>query len=246
MKTKILIAALAALSGGAFWFFEAASYATFFGFLHGYALLDLVLFLSFLSLVFIFLEPRMASLVVLLSTLPIMFLLESKSLALGIIVFLSAFSIIPASNIRSEALERVSFSIWSVLRKGLPTFLTFLALSLAVFFYPSGNITEFEDIIPRPLFEAAILPFGDLGGNGEVKGALYESSIDLLEERFGSYEHYLPAVFALAVFAALRTLFIFIGLAAIALAWVMIRILLYANILSLSRKEASQEYLEIK
>src|SRR3989338_2945622 len=83
-------------------------------------------------------------------------------------------------------------------------------------------------------------------GDDKVGDALYRGSIGFIEERFGAYRRYLPAVFALAVFAAFRTLFVFVGLLSIALVWIIIRILLYTGALAISERQVSQEFIEFK
>ena len=240
--TKILIAALTALSGIVFWSLASRATVSSFGLIPFWALADLIIFLALLGISFLFATPWQAMVLVLLSASPIVYLLDNKFLAVIIIGALALSAAYPATSIRKQVAFQLSFSVWDILHKGLPTFLTFLALSLAAFFYPQLGTITFQDIIPEPLFEkvAALLPF-------EVPSdALYRTSIDLLQERFRSYERYLPAVFALGVFAAFRTVFIAVGWASIAFAWLIIKMLLYAKVVAILARQVSQEYIEFK
>lgn len=305
-RVQLIISLLVIASGGGFWFLVDGTTITSLGFLPLFAIVDLAFFFAFLGLSFIFLRPRIAAFNVLISFLPVLFFLENKFLALGIILFSSFFTIFPARRIQIELSERLIFSIYDIIHKGLPTLLTVLALALAAFFYPNQDQRRFEDVIPENFFQKVmvasnkllplqkIFPFeipdpnktvdevimdslrkegGDtffrlskaeqedvlrearkelsrnlktetLPGDAKVGSFLYKSSIDVMEERFGAYKKYLPAVFVFTVFAALRTLFIFLGWTSIAISWIVYRILLYTGMIKLSKRQITQEFIE--
>ncbi|OGF51878.1 hypothetical protein A3I27_02315 [Candidatus Giovannonibacteria bacterium RIFCSPLOWO2_02_FULL_43_11b] len=238
---KILFLVLIVASGGYFWLLLSGTHPTF-GLMSSLSAAVLVFFLGILGVSFILLEPNLTALSLFLSASPVLLFLENKYLALGIMLGLSILSFIPTRRIKKEIKSRITFSIREILHKGMPTFLTLMALSLAAFFYPIEGIRKFEDIIPESFFEKALtfLPF-------EVPSdALYRTSIDLLQERFRAYERYLPAVFAFAVFVAFRTLFIPLGWLGIAISWIAFKILLYAGVVKISTRPIPQEYIEFK
>ncbi|MBI2024230.1 hypothetical protein HYT00_02495 [Candidatus Giovannonibacteria bacterium] len=84
----------------------------------------------------------------------------------------------------------------------------------------------------------------NIDGNAKVGTIFYRESIKLLEEKFESYRMYLPLAFALAVFAAFRTSFIFAGWLAVALCWIIYKILLYTRVVELTKREVPHEYIE--
>lgn len=83
-----------------------------------------------------------------------------------------------------------------------------------------------------------------IDGHSKVGAIFYKESVQLLEEKFESYKIYLPLAFAIAVFAAFRTSFIFAGWLAVALCWIIYKILLYTRVVALVKREVSQEYIK--
>lgn len=251
---QIILSILVILTGAAFWFLVNGAAISVWGFLPAFAAIDLIIFLALAGLSFIFLFPSRVALLLLISSVPILFFLENKLLALAIILLFSLLSFFPASWTRKEGQSRLRFSVTEVLGQGFGTFLTLLALTLAAFLYPQGKIVQFQDIIPESVFENTLefsgrhlpLPFLSSDLSREEKKNFYQFSIEMLEERFGGYRRYLPAVFALAVFAALRTAFILFGFLAIAFGWLIIKILLYADVLAIKTREVVQDYIEFK
>ena len=81
-------------------------------------------------------------------------------------------------------------------------------------------------------------------GNLRIGDVLYQGSIGIIEARFGAYKKYLPAIFALAVFAAFRTLFIMLGWISVAISWIAFKILLYAGVVKIFTRTMPQEYVE--
>jgi len=239
---KLMLSALVVASGGYFWFLLGGAYPPTLGLISSLSAVVLVFFLGMLGLAFILLEKNISALLVLLSASPTLLFLGDKYLALGIMLWSATLSFVPAHRIKKEIKSRMIFSVGEMLHKGMPVFLTIMALSLAAFFYPQLGAITFQDVIPESFFEKvlAFLPF-------EVpEDALYQTSIDLLQERFRSYERYLPVVFVFVVFAAFRTLFILLGWIGIAISWLAFKILLYASVVKISTRPMPQEYIEFK
>ncbi len=239
---KLILSALVVASGGYFWFLLGGAYPPTLGLISSLSAVVLIFFLGMIGLAFILLEKNISALSIFLSASPTLLFLEDKYLALSIMLGSAILSFVPAVRIKKEIESRMIFSVGEILHKGMPAFLTIIALSLAAFFYPQLGAITFQDIIPESFFEKALafLPF-------EVpRDALYKTSIDLLQERFRAYERYLPAVFIFVVFAAFRTLFILFGWISIAISWLAFKILLYAGILKISTRQMPQEYIEFK
>ncbi|OGF68590.1 hypothetical protein A3H65_03090 [Candidatus Giovannonibacteria bacterium RIFCSPLOWO2_02_FULL_45_14] len=302
---KIILSGLIIASGGYFWYLVGGTNPIF-GLISPFSAAVLVFFFGITGLSFILLGNNISALSIFLSAAPTLLFLENKYLALGIMFGSSILSFIPAGRIKKEIKSRMTFSVDELLRKGLPTFLTIMALSLAGFFYPEDGIRKFEDIIPKSAFEKVltaagkiplagkILPFDipdpaktvdealitvirsenafifdklsqaeksgilaqaraelakNLGaekieGNLRIGDVLYQGSIGIIEARFGAYKKYLPAIFALAVFAAFRTLFIMLGWISVAISWIAFKILLYAGVVKIFTRTMPQEYVE--
>lgn len=229
-KNQLILAVLAVISGGVFWFFIPQPF---------YALVLLVFYAAFLGLGFLLLPSWVSSLVVLLSSLPIFLFFRNYFLASGAILFLSLLTLFPALRVKNETGRHLKFSLIIFLRKGLPLFFTFFALALAALLYPAGEEITFEDILPREL----IIPILPSFAEPEL---LYQNALGFFEARFGAYEKYLPAVFAFGTFIVLRTLFIVVGWMSMALAWLIFKLLLYSGTFVLATRPVAQEYLILK
>lgn len=237
---QLVLSMFIIVSGGALWFLfdEVVSPSP-------YALADLTLFTSLLGLGFLLLPAWLPVILIFISFLPVTIFMDDILLAAALLAFFPILTLIPAFMVKSEILSRVNFSVPGLLRRGLPTFLSLMAIALAVFFYPGDREITFENIIPRNIFDNVISVTEEIiGAKGSLPRELvYQSTLDLLQARFGAYEKYLPAVFAFGIFALFRTLFIVLGWVSISLALFIFKFLVWTGMVVVSRRPASQEYI---
>ena len=79
--------------------------------------------------------------------------LGNAAIGLGLILIFSALSFLPAILVKRENRLRLSSSVIPSLRKGIPLFLTFLAIFIAISVSLERSTVSFEDIIGRDLFD---------------------------------------------------------------------------------------------
>lgn len=235
---KFLLSFLVISSGCLFWFILSGAYPTF-GLNSSALVIVLVFFFGATGLSFILLEQNESVINLILSASPVFLFLEDKYLAVGIMLGIAILGLVPSGRIKKEIKSRLTFSVGEILHKGFPFFLTIFALALAAFFYPRVGLVTIQDIIPESFFERtlAFLPFD------APSDALYETSIDLLRDRFRAYERYLPAVFTFAVFVGFRTIFIILGWLSLVISWILFKMFLYGGLVKISTRVADQEYI---
>lgn len=163
IKKSLFLGSIAVLAGGAFWYFFKDSIE--FGNLETasiwWSLFALACFTTSLSLLLLFAEHRWLVLVpFILSIVPLVYEFGYQlpilvSLLIAISTLLHAYS-----RVRKEAESRIHFNISILLREGLPTILTAIALLCAVAYYMETNKAPeritIRDILPRALFETIL------------------------------------------------------------------------------------------
>lgn len=163
IKKSLFLGSIAVLAGSAFWFFFKDSIE--FGNLEAVpvwlSLFALICFITSLSLLLLFAEHRWLVLApFILGTAPMVYMFGYQlpilvSLLIAIVGLLRA-----QVRVRKEAESRIHFNISILLREGLPTILTVIALLCAVAYYTETNKAPeritIRDVLPRALFETIL------------------------------------------------------------------------------------------
>ncbi len=156
LKTsQLVLALLVVVTGAVFWFLLKGAVADPRGLFLFWALVAFSMHLAFLGLSFLLSPVWLPSAAVFLSGLLMLFFFELTPRSFLFILALSFLTSLPALRVRRESEARLKFSLVPILRKGLPLFLTFAALGLAVFLYPAEGSVGFKDILPERVFEEA-------------------------------------------------------------------------------------------
>jgi len=149
----------------------------------------------------------------------------------------------------NEKENRIKIQIGKILRKGLPSVLTGLALIIAAVYYFSPLAAQWQGKIeiPRPLFDAISQPMIDsasLGSSEEIGDMIYDSVNQSVNKYSQNYEEYIPFGLAVGVFFTVKALGIVLIWLVILLSAAIFKILVSFGAVKIHEKAVLQEVME--
>jgi len=165
----------------------------------------------------------------------------------------------------NEKKARTKIQVDKILRRGLPSILTGLALIISVAFYFSPLALQGQDQIrlPRPLFDIIIQPiiktfegqvpisqlseqFGvNLEGDEKLEDVLYQVVNQEINKFSQPYQQYMPLGFTLGVFFALKVIGVILMWLVILLSWLIFKILVSIKAIKIQEKAVLKEVIEV-
>jgi len=141
----------------------------------------------------------------------------------------------------NEKENRIKIQIGKILRKGLPSVLTGLALIIAVVYYfsPLAARGQGEIEIPRPLFDVI-----SQSSSEEIGDMIYDSVNKSINKYSQNYEEYIPFGLAVGVFFTVKALGIVLIWLVILLSAAIFKILVSFGAVKIHEKAVLQEVME--
>lgn len=134
--------------------------------------LSLLLFGALIGFCFLLLDWRSFILTIAAGTIPFFFFFDVSRISVGLFALFLGSSMIPFFRLHAERHSRLQFRGWVLLRRGLPTFFTFLALFFSISVSGSSRMVAVADLLPQNLVEYGFRLF-------EKEGALTKNQITL-------------------------------------------------------------------
>lgn len=225
-----------------------------------------LILLIFLSLNWLLTKSKAVLLITLVLILVSFFFVFSFKIEYLAILFIALlFFLFGSFRAINEKKVRIKIQVDKILRRGLPSILTGLALVIAVAFYFSPLALQSQDQIrlPRPLFNIIIQPitkifeeqvpisqlseqFGiNLEGNEKFEDILYQVVNQEINKYGQPYQQYFPLGLALGIFFALKTIGFLFGWLVILLSWLIFKVLVSAGAIKIQEQAVLREVIEI-
>jgi len=228
--------------------------------------ISFLILLVFLSLNWLFTKSKVVLLITLIFILVSFFFVFSFKIEYLSVLFIALlFFLFGSFQAVNEKRVRIKIQVDKILRRGLPSILTGLALIIAAAFYFSPLALQGQDQIrlPRPIFNIILQPivkifeeqipisqlseqFGvDLEGNEEIGDILYQVINQEINKYSQPYKQYLPFGLAIGVFFALKAIGVVLMWLVILLSWLIFKILVSTGAIKIHEQAVLKEVIEV-
>ena len=225
-----------------------------------------LILLVFLSLNLLLTKSKAVLLITLVLILVSFFFVFSLRIEYLAVLFIALlFFLFGSFQAVNEKKIRIKIQVNKILRLGLPSILTGLALIIAAAFYFSPLALQSQDQIrlPRPLFNIIIQPiiktfegqvpisqlseqFGiNLEGNEKFEDILYQVINQEINKYSQPYKQYFPLGLAVGIFFALKTIGFIFGWLVILLSWLIFKVLVSVGAIKIHEQAVLKEVIEL-
>lgn len=198
--------------------------------------------------------------------LPVLPFLEPGLATMLVLAGAILFFALAAYHSNFEKSLRIKFISGIILKRGLASMITGLALLVTLFFYFTPFAQSLGDniFVPRPLFNAIAEPATDFALNmNPAQGAEMRSSpefikgrADLLDQMYlsmneqlgaagKSFKKWIPLGVSVSLFFSLKVIGTFLSWLMMLLSWLAFRVLLWSGIVKINKVAVDREVVEI-
>jgi len=154
----------------------------------------------------------------------------------------------------NEKKVRIKMHVGKILRRGLPSILTGLALIFAVAFYfsPLALQRQSQIEIPRPLFNVIIQQISEQfnislndAGDEKIEDLLYQAINQKINRYSQSYQQYFPLGLAMGIFFALKAISVLFMWLIILLSWLIFKVLVSIGAIKIQEQAVLKEVIKV-
>ncbi|MBL7155023.1 MAG: hypothetical protein ISS88_00765 [Candidatus Portnoybacteria bacterium] len=205
-----------------------------------------LILLIFLSLNWLLTKSKAVLLITLILILVSFFFVFSFKIEYLAVLFIALlFFLFGSFRAINEKKVRIKIQVDKILRRGLPSILTGLALVIAVAFYFSPLALQGQNKIevPRFLFDIVVQPIiVDIPLSGDM---LYQAINQEINKYGQPYQQYFPLGLAMGIFFALKTIGFLFGWLVILLSWLIFKVLVSAGAIKIQEQAVLKEVIEV-